>query len=61
MTELRSKTDLDLERLQAVWDGASPEAKRVFAETHFALDGWPTAQPIRDCDAYSSKWGRKQA
>jgi hypothetical protein len=27
---------------------ATPEARRVFAETHFAMDGWPSATPIRE-------------
>jgi hypothetical protein len=46
MTNLpTSKTDVDLERLQAAWDAATAEARRVFAEVHFnALDGWPSAQ-----------------
>jgi hypothetical protein len=58
----QSKTDRDLERLQAAWDAATAEARRVFAEVHFnALDGWPSAQPIRECDAYSPKWSRKAA
>ena len=48
MTELRSKTDDDLERLQAAWDAASPEARRVFAEVNFALDGWPAAPGRRE-------------
>jgi hypothetical protein len=55
----QSKTDDDLERLQALWDSATPEAKRVFAEVHFAMDGWPSAQPIRECDAYSPRWSRR--
>jgi hypothetical protein len=61
MTEPRSKTDLDLERLQALWDSATPEAKRAFAEAHFnVLDGWPAAQSIRECDAFhGARWTRK--
>jgi hypothetical protein len=61
-TKQHSKTDDDLERLQALWDSATPEAKRVFAETHFAMDGWPSAQGIRECDAMDGKrWSRKPA
>jgi hypothetical protein len=61
MTELRSKIDLDLERLQAAWDAATPEARRVLAEAHFnVFDGWPSATPIRQCDAMDDKrWSRK--
>jgi hypothetical protein len=60
MTELRSKTDLDLERLQAAWDAATAEAKRIFAEVNFAMDGWPSAEGIRECDAFNSaRWTRK--
>ena len=60
MTNTPSKTDLDLERLAALWNSATFEARRAFAETHFnVLDGWPSAQPIRECDAFSPKWGRK--
>lgn len=60
MTELRSKTDADLERLQTAWDVATPEARRVFAEVHFALDGWPSAVGIRECDVLNSaRWPRK--
>jgi hypothetical protein len=61
MIELRSKTDVDLERLTAVWDQATPEAKRVFAEVHFnPLDGWPSAVGIRECDVLNSaRWSRK--
>jgi hypothetical protein len=60
MTELRSKTDDDLERLRAVWAQATPEARRVFAEVHFAMDGWPAAEGIRECDAFhGAKWSRK--
>jgi hypothetical protein len=40
------KTDNDLERLLAAWKSATPEARRIFAEVHFAMDGWPSAQPI---------------
>jgi hypothetical protein len=60
MTELRSKTDIDIERLTAVWAQATPEARRVFAEVHFAMDGWPSATPIRECDVLNSaRWSRK--
>jgi hypothetical protein len=55
------KTDVDLERLLALWATVTPEAKRVFAETHFnQLDGWPAAEGIRECDAFhGAKWSRK--
>ena len=56
----QSKTDVDLERLQAAWDAATPEAKRIFAEVYFAMDGWPAARPIRECDVLNSaRWTRK--
>ena len=61
MTAPRSKTDLDLERLQAAWDSASPEARRGFAETHFnVLDGWPRAAALAEDEAMDgARWGRK--
>jgi hypothetical protein len=56
----QSKTDVDLERLTVAWEQATPEAKRVFAEVHFAMDGWPSAQGIRECDVLNgTKWSKK--
>jgi hypothetical protein len=56
-----SKTDDDLERLTALWNSATPEARRVFAEVHFnPLDGWPRAESIREVDAFNSaRWDKK--
>ena len=62
MRAQHSKTDDDLERLTAVWEQATPEAKRIFAEVNFAMDGWPSATPIRECDAMDGKrWSKKPA
>ena len=61
MNNTPSKTDRDLEALTALWNSATPEAKRAFAETHFAMDGWPSAVPIRECDAfYGARWSSRK-
>ena len=59
MTEAE-KTDADLEALLTAWKSATPEAQRIFAETHFCLDAWPAAEGLRECDAFNrSRWSRK--
>jgi hypothetical protein len=54
-----SKTDADLERLLAAWKSATPEARRIFAETHFnPLDGWPAAKGIREQRLLQKVWAK---
>jgi hypothetical protein len=59
MIKQSTKTDDDLEQLRAAWSQATPEARRIFAEVHFADDGWPAAEGIRECDVLGLKWSRK--
>jgi hypothetical protein len=60
MTAAPSKTDVDLERLRAAWEAATPEAKRIFAEVHFAMDG---GQPLKVFGSvmhfHGAKWSRR--
>jgi hypothetical protein len=50
----------DIAALLMAWEDACPEARRAFSEAHFALDGWPAAQPVSTDEAMdSARWTTK--
>jgi hypothetical protein len=56
----KEQTQRDLTALLELWATATPEARRVFAEASFSLDGWPAAVPISEAEVYDGKrWTRK--